>query len=181
MSESAGKWKKVHVNHTKDSYKPTRIIHGPGYSSYECKVWGDFGSKYAKNRPTKDRGQDQRKFNSQQDNNSIVNSLFDEILLQENQKVSTENWTKENIESDSDENELYQINSMSLDDKKTFNGVWVRLNTNLIKFRAIMVWPFLHDYGVNNIFECNLIHDKPNSLKRTNNLNRNYSTILMDV
>ena len=32
------------------------IIHGPGHSSNECKVLVDFGAKYAKGKPTKDRG-----------------------------------------------------------------------------------------------------------------------------
>ena len=31
------------------------IIHGPEHSSYECKVLGNFGFKYYKSRPTKDR------------------------------------------------------------------------------------------------------------------------------
>ena len=39
---------------------------------------------YAKSRPTKDHGNDpvnRKKFNRQQENNSIVNSSVDEILL----------------------------------------------------------------------------------------------------
>ena len=55
-------------------------MHGPGHSSVECKVLGDFGSKYVKIRPTKDRGHDpipKNEFNRQQDNTDIFNSAVD--------------------------------------------------------------------------------------------------------
>ena len=54
----------------------------------------------------------------QQNNNYIVNSAVDEILMQENQKLSAETGAHENIESYFDESELYQIENMSLDDTK---------------------------------------------------------------
>ena len=53
------------------------------------------------------------KFNRQKENNCIVNYAVDEMLLQENNKVSTEN-----IESELDGNDLYHIYNMSLDNKK---------------------------------------------------------------
>ena len=56
MSESAGKYIKRYVDHPKDRSKLTCIIHGPGNSSDECKMLGDFGYKYFGIRPTKDRG-----------------------------------------------------------------------------------------------------------------------------
>ena len=71
--------------------------------------------------PTTDRSNDpanRNKFNMKQDNNAIVNSEVNEILLQENQKVSAEKGAHENIESDFDENKLYYINNMSLEDIK---------------------------------------------------------------
>ena len=51
----AGKRRKLHVDSLTGKSK-TYLIHGPGHSSEECKVLGDFGTKYAKIRPTKDRG-----------------------------------------------------------------------------------------------------------------------------
>ena len=39
------------------------------------------------------------KFNRQQDNNAVFNSAVDEILLQENQKLSSEKGSNENIYS----------------------------------------------------------------------------------
>ena len=54
-------------------------------SPYEWKVPGDFVYNYAKSMPTKDRENDPEninKFNRQQENNAIVNSEVDEILLQ---------------------------------------------------------------------------------------------------
>ena len=56
MSESASKCRKRYVDHPKDRFKITHIIHGPGKFSDECKVLGDFGSKYSRIRTTKDRG-----------------------------------------------------------------------------------------------------------------------------
>ena len=56
MSESLVNIRKRHIHYPKDRSKLTRIIHGPGHSSYECKVLGDFGSKYYKSSPTKDHG-----------------------------------------------------------------------------------------------------------------------------
>ena len=82
---------------------------------------GDFGSKYSKIRPTKDRRNDPttiNKFNIQQDNNAIGNHAVDETILQGNNKVSAEAEEPENIESEIYENGLYQIDNMSLDDKK---------------------------------------------------------------
>ena len=93
MSESAGKRRKRNVDHLKGTPKPTCLIHAPGHSSDEYKVLGDFGSKYDKSWPTKDFGHDPvkiNKFNRQKDNNAIVNSEVNEILLHEKHKVSAE-------------------------------------------------------------------------------------------
>ena len=54
MSESAGRLRKSYVDHPKDRSKLICIIHGPGNSSEECKVLGNFGSNYSKRRPAKD-------------------------------------------------------------------------------------------------------------------------------
>ena len=81
MSEIAGKCRKRCLDYPKGKYKPTCIIHDPVYYSDECKVLGNFGSKYAKNMPTKDRRNNnvlRKKFNRQQDNNTIVNIVVDE-------------------------------------------------------------------------------------------------------
>ena len=64
---------------------------------------GDFVSRYVKNRPTKYRGHNpvpRNLFNRQKENDSIVNSEVDEIFLHENQNLSAENETHENVESD---------------------------------------------------------------------------------
>ena len=52
MSESDGNW---YVDHKKYRSQLTCIIYGPGHSPYEYKVLGEFGTKYAKARPTRDR------------------------------------------------------------------------------------------------------------------------------
>ena len=56
MSEGSENCRKIYVDYPKRKSKPTCLIHEPGHSSYECKILGDFGSKYVKSRPTKDRG-----------------------------------------------------------------------------------------------------------------------------
>ena len=82
---------------------------------------GDFVYKYSKSSFTKDRGHDpvtRNIFNPQQENNTIGNHAVDEIILQENNIVSAEAEAHENIESELDENDIYHIDSMSLDDRK---------------------------------------------------------------
>ena len=100
MIESAGKHSKIYVEYTKGKYKPTCIIHGPGHSLYECKVLGDFCSKYDKIRPTDDPGYGLtkiRKFNRQHYKNDVVNSAVNEILMHEYQRVSADKGAHENI------------------------------------------------------------------------------------
>ena len=74
MSESTGKRRKRYVDHLKDRSRLTCLFHIPGHSSVECKVLGDFGSKYSERRPTKNHGQDttkMNKFNRKQEKNSM--------------------------------------------------------------------------------------------------------------
>ena len=66
MSESVVKRRKIYVDYPKGKSKPIFIIHGPSHSLDEWKVLEDFGSKYAKSRPTKDHSHDplpRNKFN----------------------------------------------------------------------------------------------------------------------
>ena len=82
-------------------------------------MW-DFFPKYAKIRPTKDCVQNptyRKIIIIQQENNDIVNYAVDEILLQENIKVSAEAEAHINIESKLEENDIYQTNNTSLYDK----------------------------------------------------------------
>ena len=121
MSESAVKSIKIYVYHPHYIYKHTFLIHGPGNSSYECKVLGYFSYKCFKIKPNKDRRNDtatRKKFNRHKESNAIVNHVVDEILLQKNNNLSTETEAHENIESAFNYNNLYQIYNMSLDDKK---------------------------------------------------------------
>ena len=82
---------------------------------------GDFGSKYVKIRPIKDRRHDTtniNKFNRQKDKNAIVNHAVDEILLWENNKVGTETEAHEYIESEFNDNDIHHIYNTSLNHKK---------------------------------------------------------------
>ena len=82
---------------------------------------GEFGSKYSKDRPIEDNGKNRanmRKFNRQKYNNYIVNNAVDEILLQENNRVSSEEEAHEHVEYEINDNDIYQINNMSIHDNK---------------------------------------------------------------
>ena len=53
-----------------------------------------------------------------QENNDIVNNALDEILLIKNQKVSAVREAPEFQDSDYDEDDVYQVDKMSLEDTK---------------------------------------------------------------
>ena len=56
MSEISGKRGKQYVDHLRDRSKHTCLIYGLGNLSDECKVLGEFGSKYSKRSTTRNRG-----------------------------------------------------------------------------------------------------------------------------
>ena len=173
MSESAGKHRKRYLYHPKGKSK-TCHTHIPGHSSYKCKVLGYFGSRYVKIIPTRDRRHNfvpRKRFNKQQDNNVIVNNAVDEILLHENQEVSYAKEAHENVEYDFDENELYQVDHMSLENIKEKLEQIKRAfeckieNTYGIENQNDMTR--ICDNKLNNISECNLLHDIINPRKLT--------------
>ena len=117
--EISGKRRKKHVDSPTGKPKIC-LIHGPGHSSEECKVLGDFGTKYSKSRPTKGDGSStvlRECFNKQQENKSIVDNAVDEIIL--TLRVSATNHeAPEFLDSDYDVNNFYQVEKMSLDGTK---------------------------------------------------------------
>ena len=64
----------------------------------------------------------------QQENNAIVNNLVDEILLNETQKVSAARGEPDILDSDYDNNNLYQV--FLKRPRKHLTGISVCLNTN---------------------------------------------------
>ena len=120
MGESAGKPRKRYVD-CPSSESKICLIHGPGYCSDECKVMGDFGAKCTNGKPTKDCGNNpspRKIFNRQQENNAIVSIVVDEILLNESQKVGAARESPKFWYSDYHENDIYQIEWMSIEDTK---------------------------------------------------------------
>ena len=96
----------------------TCLIHSPVHPPDDCKVVGYFGAKYAKYKPTKDHRNhpvSRKIFNRQQENNSIINNLVDEILLNETKKLIALREAPEFLDSDYDENNQYQVEIMSLE------------------------------------------------------------------
>ena len=121
MSKSYGKRIKRYVDHPKGISKLSFLIHVLENSSEECEILGDYGSKYYKIRPTKYYGHEtaaKNKFIRQKDYNAIVQYEIDEIILQENNKLSAEYEAQEKINHEIDENDLYEIDTMSLDEYK---------------------------------------------------------------
>ena len=102
--------------------------------------------------------------------------------MNENEKVTAMKEAHENIESNFDENELYQIDNMSLEDKKEKlerckrSFEWKLENTYRIENQNDMTR--INDDKVNKIAEWNLLHDIINPPKCTKNLNTHYSPIL---
>ena len=81
--ESAGKHQKRYVDFLKSESK-TYLIHGPGNYSDKCKVLGEFGDKYTNSKPTKGNGNHpipKKHFNSQLENNNIINNFVDDVLI----------------------------------------------------------------------------------------------------
>ena len=135
------------------------LIHGPGYSSEECKVLGDFGTKYAKSRPTKGHSSSpvpRKRIKRHQENKSIVNNAVDEILL--TQKVSATNHEAlEFLDSDYDAKDLYEVEKMSLEETEE-NIDWIKRafeyekkNSYGIENRNDMT--HMHNNELNNIAE----------------------------
>ena len=63
---------------------------------------GDFGSKYSKSRPTKDRGHEpetNKIFIIKKDNNAIVQHAVWDIILKDNKKLSSKYESHGNIDS----------------------------------------------------------------------------------
>ena len=156
----------------------------PQEFSDEWKVVEDFGFKYAKRRHTKYRDNNPANietFNRQQENNAIVKQWVDEILLEEDNKVSAEEEAQENIESDFNENDLYHIDNMSLDDKKE-NIEWCKSafeckleNKYGIEIQNGMTC--IHKNKGNKWAEWNLLYDIINPHKHAQSLNSHYSPI----
>ena len=120
MGERTGKRRKQYVDRSKRKLK-TYSIHGPGHSSDECKVLGDFGAMYANSKPTKDCGNHpipREKSNIQPENSVVDNDGVNGILLNETQQVSAAREAPDILNSDCDENDLYQVEKMCLEDTK---------------------------------------------------------------
>ena len=84
-------------------------------------VSGGFGSKYSKNRSTKDRGNEPKTSKNpgiHQYNNAIFHNAVDELILQDNKKLSVEDEAHKKMYSEIVNNDLHEIDNMSLDENK---------------------------------------------------------------
>ena len=70
------------------------MIHGLRHSLDECKVLGEFGTKYAAAQPKKKRGSNstpKKGYQKKKENHAIIDSMVDEIHMVESKKVSAVN------------------------------------------------------------------------------------------
>ena len=98
---------------------------------------------------------------------------MDKVLPQENKKVSTEEEAHENIEYNINENDLYQIENTSLDDKREKTG-WHKhvFESKLENKYSIDIQNGMtckYENKVNKWYECNLLHDTLNTPRNTKN------------
>ena len=59
-----------------------------------------------------------KKINKQLENNTIINNVIVDILLNETQKVGAAREATDVLDSDYDDNYLYQVDKMSLEETK---------------------------------------------------------------
>ena len=85
-------------------------------------VLGEFGTMYAASQTTKNRRSNpipKKGFNKKQENHTIIDNMVDELHMVESKKVSAVNHeAPEFLESGYDENDMYKVENMSLDDTK---------------------------------------------------------------
>ena len=89
INESASKRRKRCVDHPKDISKLICLICGPGNSSNECKILGDFVTSYAKVGTNKDCSHDpatKERFILNKENNNAIQHAVDEIIPQDNER-----------------------------------------------------------------------------------------------
>ena len=102
MSQRFGKRRKRYSDHPSYRYKLTGLIHVPGNSSDKCKVLVEFGYKYSKKsgrlRTAGNSPQKLRHLKEKMKNAIITNAVC-EIILQDNNKLSSEEKAYEKIDS----------------------------------------------------------------------------------
>ena len=118
--ESDGKQLKIYLDLSK-SESETCLSHGPEHSSDEYKIMGYFFANYTKINPTEDYGNHpipRKTINRQLENNYIIKNVVDDILLNETQKLGAEREAPELLDSDCNDNNLYQVDKTSLEETK---------------------------------------------------------------
>ena len=71
--------------------------------------------------PTKEHRKDPETtkiFGRKKENNTVIQNSFDEIILQQNKKLSVEGETHQNINYEVDEDQLYEIDKTRIDEKE---------------------------------------------------------------
>ena len=101
---------------------------------------------------------------------------MDKVILQENKKLSAKDGAHGKIDYVIDENDLYEIDNMSLDKNKE-NAEWRKYAfeselENKYDIEIQIGTACIHVNEVNKISECNLLHDILNPPKITKMFNK---------
>ena len=144
--------------------KLTCLINGHGRSLDEFRVLNYFSTKYATCTPFKERMQEpisKYKFGKKQALNDMVQHSFNEIILGKKFKsiLSVKSETNENIYDNVDENELYKIDKLSLNEKKWRKHAFESELKNINYMKRLNSMNNTHNKEVNNIAEFNLLYN----------------------
>ena len=113
----------------------------------------------------------------------MVQHAVDEIILQgkENKKFSMKDETHENIDSEVDEYELYELDKIIIDEKRWWKGAFESEHKNVYDKNRPNGINHIHENEVNKRAKFNLLHDILNPSKGTKNINIRYTPTLHDV
>ena len=122
----------------------------------------------------------QKTFGNKQEVNDIVQHAVDEIIPQETEKenLSVKNETHENIDYEVDEDERYDMDTLSLYKNKWRKRASERKIKYIYDIKILNSMKHINDNEVNNIAEWNLLHDILNPYKHTKNINSHYNPII---
>ena len=89
--------------------------------------------------------------------------------------------THENIDSEVDEYELYELDKNIIDEKRWWKGAFESEHKNVYDKNRPNGMNHIHENEVNKRAKFNLLHDILNPSKGTKNINIHYSPTLHDV
>ena len=106
-----------------------------------------------------------KSFGRHQDKNTIVKHKFDKIIPQDNKKLIVKYESQENIDDEGNEDDLYDLDKMSLDEKERRKRAFEIKLKNMYAIKRSNSFNYIHENKVSKRSECNLIHYIQNTYK----------------